>query len=139
MYIGIETSELSDAECDRLMRDEWSWKLGSADEVEAIFRQALEGLGMEPLNRIPPTLPTGFVYFDITRNPAYWKDVVRTHTLGLRFRTTGAAAVGDQIIKLTDSTTGRTAQPSVRRICRQGTLNPAAWAFVLSIEEGSVR
>ena len=107
MYIGIETGELSDAECDRLMRDEWSWKLGSADEVEAIFRQALEGLGMEPLNRIPPTLPTGFVYFDIVRNPTYWKDVVRTQTLGLRFRTTGATAVGDQIIKLTDSTTGR--------------------------------
>lgn len=108
LYIGIETGELTDVQCDRLMREEWSWKLGSGEEVEAIFRQALEGLGMEPLNRIPPTLPTGFVYFDIVRHPTYWKDVVRTHTLGLRFRTTGATAVGNQVIKLTDSTTGRT-------------------------------
>ncbi len=108
LYIGIETSELSDVECDRLMREAWSWKLGSAEEVEAIFRQALEGLGMEPLNRIPPTLPTGFVYFGIVRHPTYWKEVVRTQTLGLRFRITGATAVGDQMIKLTDPTTGRT-------------------------------
>lgn len=28
MYIGVETNELSDAECDKLMREEWDWKLG---------------------------------------------------------------------------------------------------------------
>ena len=90
MYIGVETNELSDAECDKLMREEWDWKLGSADEVETIFKRAEEGLRMEPLNRIPPALPMGFVYFNIVRHPTYWKDVVRTQTLGLRFRTTGA-------------------------------------------------
>jgi type VI secretion system protein ImpJ len=107
MYIGVETNELSDAECDKLMREEWDWKLGSAEEVETIFKRAEEGLRMEPLNRIPPALPMGFVYFNIVRHSTYWTDVVRTKTLGLRFRTTGARAIGNQIITLTAST-GRT-------------------------------
>jgi type VI secretion system protein ImpJ len=106
MYVGVETTELSDTECDKLMR-EWDWKLGSADEVETIFKRAEEGLKMEPLNRIPPALPTGYVYFNIVRHPTYWKDVVRTQTLGLRFRTTGARAKGNQIIALTDDNAGR--------------------------------
>ncbi len=106
VYIGVETAALSDAECDRLMR-ECEWKLGSAEEVEAIYRQALEGLRMEPLTRIPPTLPTGFVYFTIQRNPAHWKDVVRSQTLGIRFKVTGAKAKGDQTVVLTDAQSGR--------------------------------
>lgn len=80
---------------------------GHADEVETIFKGAEEGLRMEPLNRIPPALPMGFVYFNIGRHPTYWKDVVRTQTLGLRFRTTGARAIGNQIITLTHVSTGR--------------------------------
>jgi type VI secretion system protein ImpJ len=108
MYIGVETSELSDAECDALLgRGQSDWKLGSADEVEMIFKRAEEGLGMRPLNRIPPALPSGFVYFEIVRHPTYWKDVVRSQSLGLRFRVTGASAIGDQIIRLTDASTGR--------------------------------
>jgi type VI secretion system protein ImpJ len=107
MYIGVETSDLSDAECDRLL-SACDWKLGSAEEVETIFKRAEEGLRMEPLNRIPPALPTGFVYFNIGRHPVHWKDVVRSQTLGLRFRTAGARSMGNQIIMLTDSSTGRT-------------------------------
>ena len=139
MYIGIETGELSDAECDRLMRDEWSWKLGSADEVEAIFRQALEGLGMEPLNRYPA-------------DPAHGIRLLRHHPeSGLLERRRPDPHAGPA---LPDDRRHRSrrpdhqadgfhhrahSQPSVRRICRQGTLTPGAWAFVLSIEEGSVR
>jgi type VI secretion system protein ImpJ len=108
MYLGVETNELSDAECDKLLTEEWDWKLGSAEEVEAIYRQALEGLKMEPLNRIPPALPTGFVYFNIVRHPSHWKDVVRTQALGLRFRTTGARVIGNQVITLTHASAGRT-------------------------------
>jgi type VI secretion system protein ImpJ len=108
MYIGVETSELSDAECDKLMRTEWDWKLGSGDEVENIFKGAEKGLSMEPLNRIPPALPSGFVYFNIVRHPTYWKDVVRTQTLGLRFRTTGARVSDNQVISLPHNSTGRT-------------------------------
>jgi hypothetical protein len=63
---------------------------------------------MEPLDRIPPTLPTGFVYFNIVRHPIHWKDVVRTQTLGLRFRVSGARVIGNQVITLTHASTGRT-------------------------------
>src|SRR5262249_41073921 len=83
MSIGVETPELTDAECDKVIRDS-DWAPGSADQVKEIFERALEGLKMQPLNRIPPALPTGFVYFDVVRHPDYWKDVVRTRTLGLR-------------------------------------------------------
>ncbi len=107
MYIGVETSELSDAECDQLMSKEVNWKLASGDEVEAVFRQGLEGLGMEPLDRIPPALPMGFVYFNIVRHPTYWPDVVRTRTLGLRFSTQGARVKDNQIISVPHSRTGR--------------------------------
>jgi type VI secretion system protein ImpJ len=107
MYIGVETTELSETECDALLKA-WDWKLGSAEEVRTIFDRAEEGLRMEPLSRIPPSLPTGYVYFDIVRNPTYWRDVVRTQTLGFRFRTTGARAIGDQIITLAHAPTGRT-------------------------------
>jgi type VI secretion system protein ImpJ len=108
MYIGVETNELSDAECDKLLKDDWDFKLGSADTVKTIFERAEEGLSIEPLSRIPPTLPTGFVYFNVVRHPTYWKDVVRTRTLGFRFRVKGAKAFGDQIITLTHEKTGRT-------------------------------
>jgi hypothetical protein len=88
--------------------------MGSAEEVRTIFDRGLRGLEMVPLSRVPPTLPTGFVYFDIVRHPTYWKDVVRTHTLGFRFRVKGlepgqpgAVAIGDQIIRVYDAT-GRT-------------------------------
>lgn len=107
MYIGVETSDLSDVECDQLMSKEVNWKLASGNEVEAVFRQGLEGLGMEPLNRIPPALPMGFVYFNIVRHSTYWPDVVRTQTLGLRFSTQGARVKDNQIISVPHSRTGR--------------------------------
>jgi type VI secretion system protein ImpJ len=107
MYIGVETSELSDAECDELMSGS-DWKLGSADQVGTIFDRAEQGLKMEPLNRIPPALPRGFVYFDVVRHPIYWKEAVRTRTLGLRFRLAGGRPINSQMMAVTHPTSGRT-------------------------------
>jgi type VI secretion system protein ImpJ len=107
MYIGVETSELTDTECDELMRSS-DWKLGSADQVATIFDRAEQGLKMEPLNRIPPALPMGFVYFDVVRHTVYWKEVVRTRTLGLRFRLKGGRPLSSQVMAVTHPTSGRT-------------------------------
>ncbi len=85
LYVGVETSEVTDAECDQMIRTT-DWKLGSAEQVEQIFLSAAAGLRMQPLNRIPSALPAGVVYFEIEKNPTFWKDVVRTRTLGLRFK-----------------------------------------------------
>ncbi len=87
LYIGIETTELTDAQCDELMsKNMTDWKLGSGDQVDTIFTKALEGLKMKALSRIPPALPGGYVYFEMVRHPEYWKDVVNTRTLGLRIK-----------------------------------------------------
>ena len=84
LYIGVETLDLSDPECDELIRNT-DWKLGSAEEIDQIFRSADRGLNMRPISRIPPALPTGVVYFEMDRVPRHWPDVVRTRTLALRF------------------------------------------------------
>lgn len=107
LYIGVETTELSDAECDELMRIS-DWKLGSGEQVETIFRNAEEGLKITPLNRIPTALPSGVVYFEIIRTPAYWRDVVRTRTLGLRFKLDRGKFLSSQMLALTSPTTQRT-------------------------------
>ena len=106
-YIGVETTELTDAECDELMRIT-DWKLGSGEQVEQIFLRAGEGLKMRPLNRIPPALPEGIVYFEVERNPVYWKDVVRTHTLGLRFKLERGKFLSPRMLALTSPRTGQT-------------------------------
>lgn len=107
LYLGVETTELTDAECDELMKAT-DWKLASAEQVSQVFVNRHEGLKMKPLNRIPPALPAGVVYFEIDRSPAYWGDVVRTRTLGLRFRLEGIRFRGVQMLTLVSPRTQRT-------------------------------
>jgi len=104
LYIGVETTELNDLECDVLMRST-DWKLGSGEQVETIFKTGNAGLSMKPLNRIPPALPGGVVYFEIVRHPEFWKDVVRTRTLGLRFKLERGKFLSAQMLALTSPTT----------------------------------
>jgi type VI secretion system protein ImpJ len=84
LYFGVEPTELNDSECEMLIRST-DWKLGSSDQVETIFKSGSAGLSLKPLSRVPPALPAGVVYFEIVRHPEFWKDVVLTKTLGLRF------------------------------------------------------
>ena len=99
-YVGVETIELTDAECDELMRST-NWKLASGEQVEEIFRAGAKGLSMKPLNRIPPALPTGVIYFEIDRDPSYWRDVARTYTLGLRFKLDWGRFLNPRMIAMT--------------------------------------
>ncbi|WP_169978657.1 type VI secretion system baseplate subunit TssK [Tautonia rosea] len=98
LYIGVETVELNDAECDELMRGT-NWKLGAGEQVGEIFRQGQSGLGLQPLNRIPPALPRNVVYFEVQKKEPYWRDVLRTRTLGLRFNLEGGSFLGDSEAK----------------------------------------
>jgi type VI secretion system protein ImpJ len=107
LYIGVETVELTDPECDELMRMT-DWKLGSGEQVEEIFRAAAKGLEMRPLNRIPAALPAGVVYFELVREPNYWRDVVRTRSLGLRFKSERCKFLSQRMLALTNPQTKRT-------------------------------
>jgi type VI secretion system protein ImpJ len=107
IYIGVETLDLSDPECDDLIRNT-DWKLGSAEEIDQIFKTAGRGLNMRPISRIPPALPTGVVYFEMDRVPHHWRDVVRTHTLALRFGLDRLMFQSKQVLRLTHPVTRRT-------------------------------
>ncbi len=107
LYLGVETTEVMDAECDAMIRST-DYKLGSGDDVESIFKSGAAGLGMKPLPRIPPELPGGVVYFEIVRNPDAWKDVVRAGTLGLRFKLDKGKFLSPQMLAFVNPKTGRT-------------------------------
>jgi type VI secretion system protein ImpJ len=100
LYIGVETTELTDVECDNLMRSV-QWKLGSREKVGEIFTAAARGLSMRPLKRVPSALPSGVIYFEIERDPNHWKEVVRTHTLGLRFQSDSIRFINERMIAMT--------------------------------------
>jgi type VI secretion system protein ImpJ len=106
LYIGVETIELNDDECDKLMGST-NWKLGSAEQVAETFKAGAKGLKMRPLKRTPSALPSGVIYFEIERDPAYWKDVVRTYTLGLRFKLEFGKFLTDKILVMTPESTQR--------------------------------
>lgn len=107
LYIGVETTEIMDAECDAMIRST-DFKLGSGDQVESIFKSGAAGLAMKPLTRVPPELPGGVVYFEIVRNPEAWKDVVRAGTLGLRFKLDKGKFLSPQMLAFVNPATGRT-------------------------------
>lgn len=62
------------------------WKLGSAMQVDAIFRHGAEGVRLTPLPQAPRALPpsSDWVYFEVTRGNAAWQDVLKTETLAMR-------------------------------------------------------
>lgn len=107
LYIGVETTEMMDAECDAMIR-KIDYKLGSGEEVESIFKSGFAGLGMKPLDRVPPELPGGVVYFKIVRDSEAWKDVVRAGTLGLRFKLDKGKFLSPQMLAFVNPATGRT-------------------------------
>jgi type VI secretion system protein ImpJ len=87
--VGVGTTDLSEVECRELLTGagQLDWKLGSANQVELIFKQGREGLLLVSLDRTPAPLPVrGWMYYEVTRQNAAWKDVQDTQTLAMRFR-----------------------------------------------------
>lgn len=102
LFLGVET-ELSEAECDQLLRDEaLDRSIGSAAMVETMFTRRLPGLSLSPLNRLPRELPArkGVVFFAIGRdNPKVWPGVVSDRSLAIRFNLDEAPFQGDEAIR----------------------------------------
>ena len=57
LYVGVETVELTDTECDELMRST-NWKLGSGEQVAEIFK----GRGQGALDEAPESDPRGLAH-----------------------------------------------------------------------------
>ena len=89
-YIGVKQNELSEQECrDLLSAGHLDWKLGSARQVEFLFKQRASGLQLVPVNRAISALPHRheWLYYEVPRqdSPA-WRDVQATQTLAMRLK-----------------------------------------------------
>lgn len=87
-YVGVNGQNISDAECRELLRPgNLDWKMGSAQQIDLIFRHGLPGVEQKELSRAPRALPPhGWVYYQIDRQNNAWKDVLATQTLSVRFQ-----------------------------------------------------
>ncbi|MCY2992019.1 MAG: type VI secretion system baseplate subunit TssK [Planctomycetota bacterium] len=89
-YVGVTHKNMSSQECnDFFAPNQLHWKMGSAGQVEVLFRSALPGLALKPMPQPPSPLPlrSDATYYEVSREPtAVWADVVASQTLALRFR-----------------------------------------------------
>lgn len=86
-YVGVQHGSLAEADC-RLILSDLDWKLGSSREVDRLFRERAPGLELVPPKQVPRALPAGrgWLYFEVGRQNAAWKEVVDTGTLGMRLK-----------------------------------------------------
>jgi type VI secretion system protein ImpJ len=88
-YVGVNGQGVSDREIRDLLRPgNLDWKMGSTQQVDLIFRHGIPGVTLEDLPQPPRALPTrqGWVFYEVRRDNAAWKDVLATQTLAIRFR-----------------------------------------------------
>ena len=98
LYLGVET-DLNDQDCQAML-DSMDMKVGSGAQVEAYFRQRMKGLKLTPIARPPRALPAGAgtVYFQVERDPVFWRDVADSHTMAIRLNLAHASFQGDRIL-----------------------------------------
>jgi type VI secretion system protein ImpJ len=90
-YVGVNKSNLSERECrDLLSPGQLDWKFGSSRQVEILFKHRAEGLQLVPMERTPRALPSSqeWIYYEIGRGNAAWKDVFETQSLAMRLKDT---------------------------------------------------
>lgn len=88
-FVGVMRGSLSEQDCLKLLSPgELDWKLGSARQVDALFEYGAEGLHLTPLAQAPRALPPGrdWIYYEVSRENAAWKDVLETETLAMRLK-----------------------------------------------------
>ena len=103
LYLGVET-ELTDDECMQLLRS-LDMKLGSSARVEQIFVSARRGLRLVRVAHPPRPLPPGpgNVYYQIERDPVYWRDVTESGSLAAWMNLADVVFKGDRVLKVVPS------------------------------------
>jgi type VI secretion system protein ImpJ len=95
-YVGVLRGEMTEEECRILLtraKDgaaQLDWVLGSAGQVDQLFKMGIPGLQLIPVDRPPQALPQkgGWVYYQIGRESVAWNGVRDTQTLSVRLRET---------------------------------------------------
>jgi type VI secretion system protein ImpJ len=86
-YVGVNGAGTTDREIRDLLRPgNLDWKIGSAQQVDLIFKHGIPGITLVDLPQPPRALPTrqGWVFYEVRRDNAAWKDVLATQTLAIR-------------------------------------------------------
>ena len=109
LFLGVET-ELGEQDCQKVL-DAMDLKIGSGAQVEQYYRRRVQGLKLTPVSRPPRALPAGAgtVYFQIERDPVFWKDVADTHTLGIRLNLAHATFQGERMLTVAAAQGSRSA------------------------------
>ncbi|MBW3598204.1 MAG: type VI secretion system baseplate subunit TssK [Planctomycetes bacterium] len=88
-YIGVNKGDLTQQDCRELLSPGYlDWKLGSSRQVEILFKHRAEGLRLSPLDRPVRALPArpDWMFYEVPRDGAAWRDVQETQTLAIRLR-----------------------------------------------------
>jgi type VI secretion system protein ImpJ len=85
-YVGVQRGTLSESECRDLVAA-LDWKFGSSRMVDVYFQTKVQGVTLDPLERVPQALPPqGWIYYVVSRENAAWKDVQASLTLAMRMQ-----------------------------------------------------
>lgn len=90
-YVGVNYGIATKAECVQLLSPgKLDWKMGSAEEVEGIFRQRKAGVRLQLVDTPPRALPVRgpWVFYQVVRVDQAWRGVEMTRTLAMRFSDT---------------------------------------------------
>jgi type VI secretion system protein ImpJ len=88
-YVGVHPGNMSQRECQELLSvGSLDWKMGSSAQVDWLFKNRAQGLQLVPLTQAPRALPArgGWIYYEVSRENAAWKDVQESQTLAMRFK-----------------------------------------------------
>lgn len=88
-YVGVNGAGVSEREIRELLRPgHLDWKMGSAQQVDLIFRHGIPGVTLVDVPQAPRALPTrqGWVFYEVRRDNAAWKDVLAAQNLAIRFK-----------------------------------------------------
>ncbi|MFZ4733099.1 MAG: type VI secretion system baseplate subunit TssK, partial [Pirellulales bacterium] len=84
-YVGVLRGEIPEDECRSLLsgNTQLDWKLGSARQVDHLFKMGVPGLQLLPLDRPPRALPDkgGWLYYQVGRENVAWNDVRDSQSL----------------------------------------------------------
>ncbi|MHB8971781.1 MAG: type VI secretion system baseplate subunit TssK [Pirellulaceae bacterium] len=89
-FVGVNGHNITENECRDLLRPgKLDWKMGSSQQVDLIFKHGMPGVEQIELVQAPRALPArrGWVYYELKRENAAWKDVLATQALALRYKT----------------------------------------------------
>ena len=107
LFLGVETDMEHDA-CVKLLlstkevKSLLDIKMGSAEQIQQIFKQALRGLKLEPITIPPRDLlqVKGVVFFEVEQN-VFWRNVSETGTLAVMLSPKHAPLTDDGSVTVT--------------------------------------